>query len=236
MKTLIWPIFCLITINSLSQINTLSAKYQVTKNLELSNSTQKNLILSYKGTYLQKNNRSISYIEPEFLHLYPKGYIPIKRNTGEVIEFGICTDSIQQLSYVSHDSLLFRSQINFSGGKKSENQYFTYERDFYQWKILDETREIDGLICQRAQRFNIANGSLIWDGWFATEIPVSHGIENIMNVPGLLVEGISIGNKAEYKLTSYEINAPLDDSVFWPPQFNKPFIFRRHLSKDPLPK
>lgn len=217
------------------QINTLVANYQVTKDIDLSHSSQKDLNLSYKGYYFQKGNRSFSFIKPEYLALYPKGFIPLPSENFGIIEHSLCIDTIQQINYIHHDSLLFRGQANFTGGKKGENVYFTYDRDFYEWKLVNETKVIEGLQCQRAQRFNIGNGTVIWDGWFATDIPVNYGIENIINAPGLMVEGHSIGAKTHYKLISYEINVPVDDTIFWPAEFNQPFKFRRHLSKNALP-
>lgn len=140
----------------MAQINTLHATYEVTKIFELINSTQKNLILNYKGSYYQKANKSISFLEPQFLEQYPTGQIQLTSTNSSGQQFGICADTVQAICLTHHDSLLFRVQINYPGVGKYANNYFTYDKDAYEWKILDETREIDGLKCQRAQSYHRA--------------------------------------------------------------------------------
>ncbi|PKP21204.1 MAG: hypothetical protein CVU05_07340 [Bacteroidetes bacterium HGW-Bacteroidetes-21] len=57
----------------------------------------------------------------------------------------------------------------------------------YNWKILNEMREISGHICMNASiRDSIKNQTII--AWFALDIPVSAGPDRYTGLPGLILE------------------------------------------------
>lgn len=91
------------------------------------------------------------------------------------------------------------------------------------WKIdyLDETRNINGLLCQKA---NLSiSGYPQWIVWFAPSIPMEVGIVNISELPGLVVEAEMIPAKTKYVLQKYVLEGNIDEKIFHPNEFEQRF-------------
>jgi len=185
--------------------------------------------LEFTGHFFLKGKRVISYLTPEYLVQYPTGSINFQTQNGgngvQIRSFELCADSIIGIDYSDGDSLIWRYTRYIGGRDRQSPASFNYEPGFKEWEILSETKEIDGLKCQRARNY-LQSGTVEWDVWFWRDIPVERGFSNTFGLPGLLVEGECIAGKASYKLLSYKIGEPIPESVFWPALFNKPFVHR----------
>ena len=59
--------------------------------------------------------------------------------------------------------------------------------------------------------------------WFYPGIPATVGIDGMIGVPGLIIEGENLVSKLKYSLQSYVLNQPIQDGQLWPSEFNEPF-------------
>jgi GLPGLI family protein len=202
------------------------AKYKVTMEVQINqpNGFQPKIPpLEFTGSLYHKNNLYVSWLTPNYLDKYPEGKIEFTRSgANEYYVYPLNMDTMIRIYYKAIDSNLIRL-TNFSNASNSQKPYtYNFEPGFTKWTILPETKVIQGLNCQRAQR--IIDGTLYYDVWFCADIPLEHGISEIFNLPGLMVEGNSYGgNTISYSLLYYNMQETFDDAVFWPPLFNQPF-------------
>jgi GLPGLI family protein len=203
------------------------AKYKVTKEVQINqpNSFQPKIPpLEFTGYLYHKNNLYISWLTPNYLDKYPQGRIELEMPVAEGIGFfgySLNMDSMISIYYKAIDSNLIRL-TNYTNASNSQKPYsYNFEPGFTNWTILPESKIVQGLNCQRAQL--IRSGGIQWDVWFCSDIPIENGVSNIFNLPGLMVEGYSFGEKTSYSLIYYNMQETFDDAVFWPPLFNQPF-------------
>lgn len=95
-----------------------------------------------------------------------------------------------------------QSTVKFPDGQyknnvyKSRDLFFIYEyigiqpfkvsRGFnYSWKLINETKKIQGYNCQKA---TLILGGRNWEAWFTKEIPIHDGPYVFRNLPGLIVQ------------------------------------------------
>lgn len=107
-------------------------------------------------------------------------------------------------------------------GENAKNDYYVrkFELGVQEWKLLPETKVINGLFCQRANFFHPISNKLIWDVWFCPSIQVNFGPGGIRDIPGLVVEALDLGNRETYLLESYTTDISVPKSVFWLEEFN----------------
>jgi GLPGLI family protein len=219
------------------QAQTLSAKYLVTTNMDitLASGKVKQETINYSGILYKRNGRYIYLEKPGYLSKYPTGTISIEDGNNSQTVYTLGKDSILFISYADTDSLLERWRLKgLPGDTDNSLRYFdsslltgTWAN---QWQISNETKDINGLHCRKA----VSPGQ--WQAWYCPDIPIQFGPYFIVGLPGLVVEAdkLSMGNR-HYALESYVSGTDISTSVFWPAEFNEPFKKLPHLKNRPLP-
>jgi hypothetical protein len=212
--------------------NTFEAKYLVkSERYAIHEGKQKLIaILEFEGILKKKGNRYICYSKPLYLDKYPNGYIDYQFDGDPPISYGIPVDSFYTIQYADLDSMIIRYHHHSSNiaGIGGRNNYFTFEPGFRQWNILNETRTINGLLCQKAI---IAGRNSTFEIWFAPDISVAMGPVTLMELPGLVVEAVFPELNETWSLKEFSTGRPMDDTEFWPSPFNAPFRFINHLKR-----
>jgi GLPGLI family protein len=184
--------------------------------------------IDYTCFFYKKGNKYISYNKPNYLKKYPNGSIVLNINENHTFNYGLNMDTIQNITYHNIDSLVKRYRNSYGFKEKvTENILLEFDINYFQWEILPETKNISGLNCQRA-KLSIRQQPQ-WDLWFCADIPSDVGISSIVGLPGLIVEADHIPVKTKYILQNYELNANINDNIFWPDEFKDPFVIRPRL-------
>lgn len=99
--------------------------------------------------------------------------LPFLLQTPTKLSFQILTsrDSIYTFDYI------------WNGSSKSRYKY-AEPIGTLKWKLRDETKKIDGFLCQRAET---QFGGRQWTAWFTQEIPLSLGPYKFSQLPGLVI-------------------------------------------------
>ncbi|PUZ30027.1 GLPGLI family protein [Chitinophaga costaii] len=175
--------------------------------------------ISFTGYLYKKGSRYIYFEKPEYLKDRPDGQFVANTTANTGYSFNLNTDTIQSIYYSDFDSLIYRYRIDQLSTLPNRVQNFN--PNYYHWDFLTDTKEINGLHCQKATL--TLRGNLQWVLWFCPDIPMQAGIGNIKGVPGLIVEAERMSDHKHYTLDSYDANAVVPDSIFWPKEFNEPF-------------
>jgi GLPGLI family protein len=202
-----------------SMAQTLEAQYTVTRqyDMQIAGNKTKPVNIEFIGHFYRSKNHYIYFDTPNFLKIYPDGVIKVDNYS-----MSVSADSIQSLSYHDLDSAV-RIYRRDMPGKGKVNFNIKDRIGRIKWKIdyLDETKEINGLLCQKA---NLSiSGYPQWVVWFAPSIPMDVGIVNIRELPGLVVEAEMIPTRTKYVLQKYVINGVIDEKVFHPVEFKQRF-------------
>lgn len=209
----------------------LEAKYLVKSERYTTHEGKQKLlaILEFEGVLKKKGNRYICYAKPMYLDKYPDGYIEFQFEGGYQTRYNIPADSLHAIHYADMDSMILRNHYSSNmAGFGGRNSYFTFEPGFRQWNILNETRTINGLLCQKA---TIAGRNSTFEIWFAPDISVAMGPVTLMELPGLVVEAVFPELNETWSLKEFSTGRPMDDTEFWPSPFNAPFRFINHLKR-----
>jgi len=75
-----------------------------------------------------------------------------------------------------------------------------------EWRLLDETKEINGMKCQKAMARVYGRE---YEAWFSAAIPLPYGPWKLNGLPGLIVEAHSTDGAIDFELE--EIHSLLDD-------------------------
>lgn len=213
---------------------TFEARYKVVKDIFSSDNKggQKLLAsLDLEGFLYQKNGRYISFKKPLYLEKYPLGRIDIKISDNNISSISLYMDSLQTISYIDTDSLVLRNRNDNSGtGNTHFNFFRKFEPGIQQWNLSADSKEMNGLKCQKAQLFSAA-GTLVYEAWFCPDIPMGAGPMNTCDLPGLIVEMKCLPFNEYWVLEKYTRGAVFDDSVFWPAEFNQPFKEQRPVKR-----
>ncbi len=86
------------------------------------------------------------------------------------------------------------------------------------WKITDETREIAGYICRRANA--IVLDSIYVVAFYTTEIPVSGGPESFTGLPGMIL-GVALPHENVTWFATKVTDTSLPDNALNPPKKGK---------------
>lgn len=93
----------------------------------------------------------------------------------------------------------------------------------FKWKITDETREIAGYTCRRAN--GIMLDSIYVVAFYTTEIPVSGGPESFNGLPGMILEVALPHDNLTWVATKVTDTSLPPDTVV-PPKKGKPVDFK----------
>jgi GLPGLI family protein len=224
--------FICLAANTTGVSQKLQAKYKIEKDIiiEADNGIEKKIAtLEYEGHLYRLNNRYIFFNKPLYLAKHSLGYVTSTSGTN-TSEHELMMDTIQGISYKDLDSLILRYRFDMSGKDKVKENYVQhFESGFRQWIFLPDTKEINGLKVQKA--ILTANGKPSWEVWFCNDIPMEAGPRNIIGLPGLMVEGTFFPFRERYSLLSYTTNNDFSPGVFWPNEFNQPFITRAPIKR-----
>jgi len=195
-----------------------TAKYNVTRTvLSNGNKSHEVAILKFNGYYYKKDKTVISFYKPLYLNEYPGGAVTEKENDFNYHSYNLEMDTLQAISYCNFDTMILRYRNAITG-----NFTNLFEAGIHEWKIFPEIQTIHGLTCQRAT-LQLPNGSPYCQMWFAVDIPLQIGFRNLLDMPGLMVEGENFGTREKYMLESYSFEAPINNEIFWPKEFEEPF-------------
>lgn len=201
----------------------ISAKYSVTQQINVAQGSSGSyyVTLDFEGFLYKSGGQNIYYQKPLYLKKYPQGSVTYTPKSGEYYIYPLVMDTLQRICYNNADSFIFRmSSESASIRAKRDFIVRSFQPGLHEWEILQETKNIDGLYCQRAKFYSsVEQKELVWDVWFCPEIPVNFGPSYIRDIPGLVVEADCVPGNEKYKLLSYEITKGLNASLFWPDEF-----------------
>jgi GLPGLI family protein len=117
-------------------------------------------------------------------------------------------------NYTNNDSYFYASKLNkvFYGTEFSSSRYLVeYPFDYYNWKISNETKIIDGFKCYKASGVEIINDfrekkEYVLIAWFCPELPFKFGPDKYFGLPGLIFEAFTENSKEKFVLKSIKIN------------------------------
>lgn len=201
------------------------ARYRVIQQIPYTDPTgkQTDLPFEYTGLLYKNGNQYISFKKPLYLHKYPSGRIDFVYSERHTSSVSIMMDTVQSLHYIHFDSLVWRYRNDRSGQNNVNFNYVRkFETDAKQWEILPETKEINGLKCQKAI-LKTLDGRLVHEVWFCPDIPMLAGPLAIFNLPGLVVDMKSLLSNERWVLENFTADAVIPAGMFWPGEFNQPF-------------
>jgi GLPGLI family protein len=223
-------IFLLLIFPIIGKSQNIQASYKVSQDIFASFQDfdkKKIATLESIGYFYKKENHYLYFEKPSYLSDYPTGHVELSEYN---LLVGISMDSIQKLNYVSLDSLVRYYRPHMTGKDRVKFNYSQkFELDYFDWEFLPETKDVNGLKCQKAQ-LKIRD-NLQWIVWFAPEIPTQAGIFNITGLPGLVVSAECVPINTRYELVSYTIGTDISEQLFHPKEFNQPFTRMVDLKK-----
>lgn len=216
-------------IGSSQSPKTMNLKYVCTVSVQNVDNTGKittygNLL--YDSYFLKKNNKYLFYKIPQFL-TQSEQFDFLKKADTQGFQYSFDQDSIQGLNFRDADSMYQIVHIKTSNGY--QNNKFEFYKDEQKWEVLPETKKIDRFNCQKAILKD--DGDIVWEIWFAPEIPLEFGLANLYELPGLIVEAKLFYPLMEFKLVEYRANIEIKDDEIKPALLNPPY---RILSKESL--
>jgi GLPGLI family protein len=87
------------------------------------------------------------------------------------------------------------------------------------WKITDETREIDGFTCRRADALVLDSVYVV--AFYTDQIPVSGGPESFTGLPGMILE-VALPHEHIVWLATKVTDMAVDNKALTPPKKGKP--------------
>lgn len=135
------------------------------------------IALNYTGKFFYQDNKSISYMLPDYLSKYPEGTVEQKG-----INYGFSTDSVQFILLMNLDSGTYKATINptIYEGKLDATDG--------EWQITNEVTTIEGYKCQHAYWVRKNSKDTATEIWYTDEISCPTGFEVWNYVPGFVVK------------------------------------------------
>lgn len=197
-----------------------SAQYSVesTREVQLASGKTEFVKLNYRGYLYKSGNRYISFFKPLFLQEWENGVVKV----ADGFSVSVSTDTVQALSYLDLDSNIVRTRTDFGGLNKVRK----FDPGIIKWQIMPDTKIINGLPCQKAL-LDFNGKTNLCEVWFCSDINVSVSLRNLPGLPGLLVEADYYSANEKYQLLSYNLGEDLPPSIFWPREFNQPFMEKK---------
>ena len=209
------------------------AKYTATRVLNLSDELNENIKITLQYDYYNVFNDSMvfSYAKLRQLAQYPNGKVRVSgKEPNHAYNTDLCVKPLQFMTAIFFDSLISKSISDpiltnptdtCVGGKT----YWKFSSGFQPWQFIEQIKEINGIICQRAQLI-LPDGSLYWDLWFAPKIVVQGAPYGLETLPGLMIEGYCDGLKLNFSLNDLEMVSRGDPRLQLPSCFNEEFKYR----------
>ena len=202
---------------------TIEAHYVVKslRQIPLANDNTKEIILEWEGLIFQSGVKTICYLVPQYLNQYPTGIINFTSAEGSTVSYMLSTDTIQMPELYNLDSLRLWKCNNLSSDGYKQYSTRKFEQGKTKWKLLPETKIINGLQCQHASVFNGSTCSIVHDIWFYPDVAMEFGFLGIRDAPGLIVECSSPLANISYTLKYFKKGEEIVDATFLPAIFNK---------------
>lgn len=207
----------------------LEASYSVTREIIVENKGKLKQIakLELTGHLYQRKSRGITFLRPLYLKDYPDAEIPVKIRRYPIKSYAILMDTLQSLTYIDTDSLVYRTCMEIAGGFEGPNYVYPLKPGGYEknWKLLPESKVINGYTCKRATMQD-KQGNITTDVWYTDSIKTFMNLFGKLGLPGLMIEGTVFQGmeQSHFKLLKYTPDATFSDSVFWPNVFNRGFV------------
>ncbi|MCA0396289.1 MAG: hypothetical protein LCH51_02715 [Bacteroidetes bacterium] len=209
----------------------IEARYSIKEKifLPLDEKTTKEFVLEYEGFVYKSGAKVISFWKPLYLALYPRGMIEY-READFASNYLLMMDTMQRVNLYHTDSL---RRWGFWGTVMGAQDFTTlkYKKLRSGWKLLPETRMINGLECKHA--LDLFGEKVISDLWYYPGVELGFGLLGEFNVPGIIVAYTSETSNTSYHLTELKIDEPIDPSVFWPAIFKKAKFVDENQSTKP---
>jgi len=106
----------------------------------------------------------------------------------------------------SFDSIYTYDLIGYSLGERF--RYIESLEDI-EWELINETKTIMGLVCQRAET---QYGGRKWTAWFSESVPITLGPYKFRNLPGLIIE--LEDHSHTWKFECIGLNNDVDRQIF----------------------
>ena len=209
------------------------AKYTATRVLNLSDDINENIKINLQYDHHNVFNDSVvfSYAKLRQLAQYPNGKVRFPgKEPNHAYNTDLCVKPLQFMTAIFFDSMMRKdisdpiltNPMDTCVGSK---ELWKFSRGFQPWQFLEQTKEINGIPCQRAQLYS-RNGNLYWDLWFAPDIVVPGAPYGLETLPGLMIEGYCDGLKLNFSLNDLEMVSPGDPRLQLPSCFSEEFKYR----------
>ncbi|MCA0396288.1 MAG: hypothetical protein LCH51_02710 [Bacteroidetes bacterium] len=210
-------IFSVLLVNARAQ--NIEARYSIRRieSVALDEKTNKEIQLDFEGFLYKAGSKVISFWKPLYLAQYPTGTIEFATSKGSYI-YGFCMDTMQFVNVYHTDSLRVWS---FFCTTIIEPAFTTTKYKAAQsiWKILPETRLINGLLCKHA--LQMLGEKIYCEIWYYPDVKLGFGMDGLIDVPGTIVQFSSDITKTTYQLIELKVDEPIDPAFFWPDIFKK---------------
>ena|SRR5690606_19898629 len=112
---------------------------------------------------------------------------------GNSVPFGFISDNFTKIRYYITkfgDSIITRDEYKLA--RYQDYHYYVEHRKDFDWRVMDDTTTISGILCQRAE---LDFGGRRWVAWFSPEVPIPDGPYKFCGLPGLILNiGDSTGS------------------------------------------
>ena len=153
-------------------------------------------------TYLSFNDSTSVFRTEEKRHQdstrYQYLYGKVKPRGGHMYVIG---QSREDNLIVKEGNIIYTFENLFVVSRNDVNYYFEEKKSDQGWKILDDTLQIGGFVCQKA---TLHYGNRYWTAWFTSEIPISDGPYRFSGLPGLIVKIEDRTKSWQFELLSLE--------------------------------
>jgi len=159
------------------------------------------------------------------------GIVSITSNGGAVAVFNVNPQMTFVNSYFKDQANIKLTYLASANGK-----LFSVEEKIpaINWNITQETKNIQGLECQKA--VGDCKGR-VYEAWFCSQLPYNNGPWKLGGLPGLIVEAYDTKKEVVFSLTSFEnivsgpavIALPTDVIKTTPKEFNQ---YQEAVKKD----
>jgi len=124
---------------------------------------------------------------------------------------------------VSQNNTIFTDleSSSFIGEKKVFDDLFLVKDSTrkIRWKITDETREISGFVCRRANALVLDSVYVV--AFYTEQIPVSGGPESFTGLPGMIL-GLALPHENITWFATKVTDMSVDNKALLPPKKGKP--------------
>lgn len=173
-------------------------KYEVIYNLSFKlDSTQVEPVSEYMVLYLGDDYSRYLSRAQKFA-----GEVDIKGNSGTTSKKALTNFSYQIIKDIKKEKLYYFQNM------AKDRFYFEQDKNMFNWKIENETKEIKGYKVQKATT-TFAGRDYV--AWFTPEVPISDGPFKFNGLPGLILEISDIENEWNFEFFALKRLSPKED-------------------------